>query len=79
MLKLPFPFIIPVNIVPELVVGGEGDHTAPGNAQRKEDLDTGISPHLDKDRDRDKDIDINTDFDTSHPDVKIIFKISVKS
>ena len=37
---------LPEHVVLELVVAGEGDHAAPGDAQREEDLDTGIRPHL---------------------------------
>ena len=35
------------DIVVELVVAGEGDHAAPGDAEGEEDLDAGISPHID--------------------------------
>ena len=37
---------LPEDIVLELVVAGEGDHAAPGDAQREEDLDTGVRPNL---------------------------------
>ena len=34
------------HVVLELVVAGEGDHAAPGDAQREEDLDAGVGPNL---------------------------------
>ena len=34
------------HVVLELVVAGEGDHAAPGDPERKEDLDAGVGPHL---------------------------------
>ena len=38
---------IPEHVVLKLVVAGEGDHATPGDAQREEDLDTGVCPNLD--------------------------------
>ena len=35
------------DIVAELVVAGQGDHAAPGDAEREEDLDAGVRPHVD--------------------------------
>ena len=37
---------VPEDVVPEVVVGGQGDHSPPGHSQGEEDLDTGVSPHL---------------------------------
>ena len=34
-------------VVLELVVAGQGDHAAPGDAEREEDLDAGVRPHVD--------------------------------
>ena len=34
------------HVVLELVVAGEGDHAAPGDAEREEDLDACVRPHL---------------------------------
>ena len=53
MLNCPFKArneLLPVHVVSELVVGGEGDHAAPRHAQREEDLDARICPHLQTDR-----------------------------
>ena len=36
-----------VDVVVELVVAGEGDHDAPGDAQGEEDLGTGVCPDPD--------------------------------
>ena len=33
-------------VVLELVVAGQGDHAAPGDAEREEDLDASVRPHL---------------------------------
>ena len=38
---------IPEDIVVELIVAGEGDHAAPGDAEGEEDLDAGVRPHVD--------------------------------
>ena len=35
------------DIVVELIVAGEGDHAAPGDAEGEEDLDAGVRPHVD--------------------------------
>ena len=37
---------VPEDVVPEVVVGGQGDHSSPGHSEGEEDLDTGVSPHL---------------------------------
>ena len=37
---------VPEHIVLELVVAGEGDHAAPGDPEREEDLDACVCPHL---------------------------------
>ena len=37
---------VPEHVVGEVVVAGQGDHPAPGHAQREEDLDTRVSPNL---------------------------------
>ena len=37
---------VPEDVVPEVVVGGEGDHSSPGHPEGEEDLDAGVSPHL---------------------------------
>ena len=34
------------HVVLELVVAGEGDHAAPGDPEREEDLDASVRPHL---------------------------------
>ena len=34
------------HVVLELVVAGQGDHAAPGDAKREEDLDASVRPHL---------------------------------
>ena len=34
------------HVVLELVVAGEGDHAAPGDAEGEEDLDACVRPHL---------------------------------
>ena len=38
---------VPEDVVVELVVGGEGDHHPPGDAQREEDLGAGVGPDPD--------------------------------
>ena len=38
---------VPVDVVVELVVGGEGDHHPPGDAQGEEYLGAGVSPDPD--------------------------------
>ena len=38
------------HVVLELVVAGQGDHAAPGDAEGEEDLDAGVRPHLMSDR-----------------------------
>ena len=38
------------HVVLELVVAGQGDHAAPGDAEREEDLDASVRPHLMSDR-----------------------------
>ena len=38
---------VPVDVVVELVVGGQGDHHPPGHAQREEDLGAGVGPDPD--------------------------------
>ena len=38
------------DVVVELVVAGQGDHAAPGDAEREEDLDASVRPHLMSDR-----------------------------
>ena len=42
----PDQYRVPEHVVLKLVVAGQGDHAAPGDAQREEDLDTGIRPNL---------------------------------
>ena len=37
---------VPEDIVPEVVVGGEGDHSPPSHPQGEEDLDAGVRPDL---------------------------------
>ena len=37
---------VPEHVVWEVVVAGQGDHPAPGDAQGEEDLDTRVRPHL---------------------------------
>ena len=37
---------VPEHVVGEVVVAGQGDHPAPGHAQREEDLDTRVRPNL---------------------------------
>ena len=37
---------VPVDVVLELVVAGEGDHAAPGDTEGEEDLDAGVGPDL---------------------------------
>ena len=37
---------VPEDVVPEVVVAGQSDHSSPRDSERKENLDAGIGPHL---------------------------------